>query len=84
VDLNVSISNDLVEYIESELSIGRFASSSDIVAAALRLLQSQDQAIDSELARLQIAWEEGIGSGDFQPLDFTDLKAEGRRMLARE
>lgn len=82
MDLSVSVSSDLIRYIENEVNSGRFTSSSDIVEAALRLLQAQGKDVEGTLESLQAAWTEGMESGDFQPLDFSELKAEGRRWLA--
>lgn len=84
MDLSVSLPKDLVDFIESELDSGRFASSSEVIGAALRLLEAQSNGIEADLDRLQKAWNEGMISGDFQPLDFTALKAEGRRSLKAE
>jgi antitoxin ParD1/3/4 len=84
VDLNVSLPNELIQYIESELDSGRFSSSSEVIGAALRLLEAQNNEIDADLEHLRAAWDEGMGSGDFRPLDLAALKAEGRQSLKAE
>ena len=78
MDVSVSLTPDLVELIEAKVASGRYASTSEVVREALRLLERADRHDAEELLRLREAWEEGVASGDAGPLDFAALKAEAR------
>lgn len=79
--LNVSLPKELLDYIDGEVDAGRFASPSELIDAAVRLLEMQDRRIDEDLDRLRSAWQKGVESEDFQPLDLDTIKSEGRRKL---
>ena len=61
---------------------GRYASSSEVVREALRLMESVERREAEKLGFLRKAWQEGIGSGDAGELDFAALKQEARARLA--
>ena len=81
MDVSVPLAPELVELIEAKVATGRYASASEVVREALRLLEGADQREADGPQRLREAWEEGVGSGDAGPLDFTALKAEARGHL---
>lgn len=81
MDIHVSLTDDLAEFVKSKMASGRYRSSSEVVQEALRLLEEQDHASD-DLDRLKKAWDEGVESGDYRPLDLNALKAEGRSRRA--
>jgi len=80
-NLNVSLTDELVSYVKTKVESGRYASSSEVVREALRLMEKHDQAEGERLRFLQQAWQDGIESGDFRPLDAEAVKAEGRKRL---
>jgi antitoxin ParD1/3/4 len=82
MNISVSLSKELLEFVESKVTSGEYASSSDVVSTALQLLETQDRADSLDLDYLRKAWEEGIESGDYQPLDLDEIKREGRALLA--
>ena len=73
----------LVELIKAKVASGRYASTSEAVREALRMLERADRREGEELRRLREAWEEGVASGDAGPLDFAALKAEARERSPR-
>ncbi|CDN54970.1 Putative addiction module antidote protein, CC2985 family [Neorhizobium galegae bv. officinalis bv. officinalis str. HAMBI 1141] len=81
MDIHVSLTDDLAEFVKSKVESGHYRSSSEVVEEALRLLEEQDHAADN-LTRLKIAWSEGVESGDYRPLDLKAIKAEGRSRRA--
>lgn len=85
MNISVSLTPELVDLIKAKVASGRYASSSEVVSEALRLLERADQREAEEARLLRGAWEEGVASGDAGPLDFGALKAEarGRRRPAR-
>ena len=63
------------EFIEAKVASGRYASASDVVSDALRLLEQDDAA---KLKWLQEAYRIGIESGDGGELDIEVVIAEAR------
>jgi antitoxin ParD1/3/4 len=63
-------------FVDERVASGRDADASDVVRAALRLLE--------EHQRLAVARREGEASGEPRPLDFEQLKIEGRHRLDAE
>ena len=82
MNISISLTPELVGMIKAKVESGRYTSTSEVVREALRLLERADERDADERARLRQAWAEGIESGDAGPLDFADLKAEGRRRWA--
>jgi antitoxin ParD1/3/4 len=82
MNINVSLTDELARFIDAQVASGRYASSSDVVQEALRLMERLDRAEIEKLEWLQNAWREGIESGDAGEIDFSELKQEARRRLA--
>lgn len=80
MNMNVSLTEELVRFVKAKVETGRYTSSSEVVREALRLLEKHEQAED--LALLRRAWQEGIDSGDAGEIDFDALKREARARLA--
>ena len=81
MNLNVSLTDELVRFVRTKVETGRYASSSEVVREALRLLERQDQDEAERRAWLQQAWRDGISSGDFQEIDFGKFRREMRDKL---
>ncbi len=82
MNLNVSLPDELARFVEAKVESGRYASSSEVVRDALRLLEEQDHRQADEVRRLRQAWRDGMASGDFRPLDLEAVRVEGRRRAA--
>jgi len=82
MDLTVSLPDELASYIKKKIDSGDYRSSSDVVSEALRLLEEHDSAKARDIERLRDAWQEGMKSGDFSPLDIEAVKTEGHRRFA--
>ena len=82
MNIKVSLTDELANFIDAQVASGRYASSSEVVQEALRLMESLDRAEIEKLHWLQNAWREGLDSGDAGEIDFGDLKQEARRRLA--
>lgn len=74
---SVSLGDHFTQFIDQQVSTGRYGSASDVVRAGLRLLE-EDEA---KLAALRQALIEGEESGDAEPFDFDEFIA---RMKARK
>ena len=85
MNMNVSLTDELVDFVKAKVAAGRYSSSSEVVREALRLMEKVERQEAEKLALLRAAWKEGIDSGDFGELDFAALKQEARaRLAARE
>jgi antitoxin ParD1/3/4 len=82
MNTNVSLTDELAKFVDAQVATGRYASSSEVVEEALRLMERLDRAEAERLHWLQNAWREGIDSGDAGEIDFAELKQEARRRLA--
>lgn len=81
MNLNVSLTDELVRFVKTKVETGRYTSSSEVVREALRLLEKHDHEEAEKRRWLQQAWKEGVESSDFAPLDVAAVKAEGRKRL---
>jgi len=80
MNMNVSLTDELGEFVKAKLSSGRYTSASEVVREALQLMQQTEAA---RLAFLQTAWAEGQASGDAGAADFSSIKEESRASPAR-
>jgi len=80
--MNVSLPVDMVEFVENEVRNGGFASSSEVVRDALRLLQ-HDKALELEklaiLSREINIGLEAAAAGRFSKKSVQDIADEVRR-----
>lgn len=82
MNMNVSLTDELANFVKAKVSAGRYTSSSEVVREALRLMEKVEQQEAEKLSYLREAWQEGIDSGDAGELDFKALKQEARARLA--
>ncbi|HMN72578.1 MAG TPA: type II toxin-antitoxin system ParD family antitoxin [Rhodoblastus sp.] len=82
MNMNVSLTDELAQFVREKVETGRYASSSEVVREALRLLEKQDAEEAERLKWLQQAWSEGVESDKFAPLDRAGVREAGRRRLA--
>lgn len=78
MNMNVSLTDELHEFVKAKVESGRYTSASEVVREALRIMEQTDEA---RLADLRKAWAEGEASGDTGPADFASIKAKGRELL---
>lgn len=78
--MNVSLTPHLEEFVKQKVESGRYTSASEVVREALRLLEERDRQLDALRREIQ----KGLDSGPAVPMDFDDIKAEGRRILAEQ
>jgi antitoxin ParD1/3/4 len=78
MNMNVSLTDELSDYVKAKVSSGRYTSASEVVREALRIMEQTEEA---RLAFLRKAWAAGQASGDAGPADFADIKAQGRALL---
>jgi antitoxin ParD1/3/4 len=78
MNMNVSLPEELANFVKDKVSTGRYGSSSEVVREALRLMEKTERQEAEKLAALREAWKEGVDSGDAGELDFAALKKEAR------
>jgi antitoxin ParD1/3/4 len=78
MNMNVSLTDELGEFVKSRVATGRYTSASEVVREALRLMERHEQAEAAKLQWLQQAYREGVSSGDAGEIGFAALKAEAR------
>ncbi|WP_407159830.1 type II toxin-antitoxin system ParD family antitoxin [Bradyrhizobium sp. STM 3557] len=76
MNVNVSLTDELNDFVQAQVSSGRYGSADEVVREALRLLE---EAEASRLAFLRAAWAEGQASEDAGPLDGSSIKEQARR-----
>ena len=76
MNVNVSLTDELNDFVQAQVSSGRYGSADEVVREALRLME---EAEASRLTFLRTAWAEGQASGDAGPLDGSSIKEQARR-----
>jgi len=82
MNMNVSLPEELANFVKDKVSTGRYGSASEVVREALRLMERTEQQEADKLALLRQAWREGAESGDAGDIDLTALKAQARARFA--
>ena len=70
---SITVDEDLASFVRQQVDRGLYASESEVVEDALRLLKESDEA---SLEELRSAIEEGEASGEPQPFDSDEFLAE--------
>ena len=83
MNMDVSLTDELEEFVKAKVSSGRYASASEVVREALHLMEQREKTVEARLDYLREAYAEGKVSGDAGEMDFTTIKAEGRALLAK-
>ena len=78
MNMNVSLTEELAQFVETKVTTGRYTSSSE----ALRLMEEAERHEADRLQSLRAAWKDGVDSGDAGEIDFAALKAEARERRA--
>lgn len=75
---SISLGDHFNQFVEQQVASGRFASTSEVIRAGLRLLEDHE----AKLEKLRELIREGDESGDPAPLDrdkfFAEMHAESR------
>jgi len=85
--MNVSLPQDLLDYVKSQVADGRYSSASEMVRDALRQLRQFEKMREqahAELAReVALGWAD-LDAGRVSDFDPEAIKAAGRERLARK
>ncbi len=80
--LNISLTPHLESLVREKVDSGLYASASEVVREALRLMEEQDRARAIKLEQLRQDIREGLESGDPKPWNPEDVKERGRKRRA--
>ncbi|HET7577385.1 MAG TPA: type II toxin-antitoxin system ParD family antitoxin [Sphingomicrobium sp.] len=72
---SIILSNHFREFAERKVREGRYASTSDVVRAGLRLLETEEEKIEALRREIQ----KGIDSGPPEPFELEEFLAEMHR-----
>ena len=84
--MNISLTAELEEVVDSRVRTGRYTSASEVVREALRLLEERDRLRElrfRELKRDVAAGVAELDQGASTPLDVAKIKAGGRKLLRK-
>jgi antitoxin ParD1/3/4 len=81
--VNVSLTPELEKYISEKVASGLYHSASEVMREGLRLLKDQDALREIRLNGLRQQIQEGIDSGESQPLNIEDVMDRGRNRHAQ-
>jgi antitoxin ParD1/3/4 len=82
--LSIALTPEMAAAVRHVVASGEYASASEVIREALRLWKAHQAAREREVEELRRIWREGLESGPATPLDFAEIKAQGRSVLARE
>ena len=80
--ISIALTSEQITALKAVVDAGEYATTSEIVREAIRDWQLKRKLQQEDLKRLRQLWDEGLASGPAAPLDFNDLRREGRRRLA--
>ncbi len=80
--MNVNLTPQLEDMVRRKVASGLYASASEVIREALRLMETQDRARAARFQQLQQDICEGLNSGEPTPWDPEEIKQEGRRRRA--
>jgi antitoxin ParD1/3/4 len=81
--VSVALTSEQIATLRAAVDAGEYATTSEIVREAVRDWQLKRKHQREDLRTLRRLWDEGKASGPAQPLDFGELRREGRRLLAK-
>ena len=79
--VSVALTSEQIAALKAAIETGEYATTSEIVREAIRDWQFKRELRQEDLKRLRQLWDQGIGSGPAAPLDFDELRREGRQRL---
>lgn len=78
--MNVNLTPQLEEIVRAKVNSGMYASASEVVREALRLMDEQDRLRHVTLDDVRGEVRKGLDSGNSEPWDASALKAKARRV----
>ena len=79
--MNVNLTPQLEQLVREKVSSGRYASASEVVREALRLMEEHDRLRAMKLEQLRRDIREGLESGPATSWNVEEMKRDGRKQL---
>ena len=80
--MNINLTPHLEEIVRNKVTSGLYASASEVIREALRLMEEHDRARAIKLEQLRQDIRDGLGSGEPTPWNPNKIKQEGRKRRA--
>lgn len=77
--MNVSLPDEMKEWVEAQVQTGRFSNSSDVVRDLIRRRQEADDRKRLAIAELNAEIEKGLASGPGEPWDLDEFLSRMHR-----
>jgi antitoxin ParD1/3/4 len=81
MNMNVSLTDELANFVKGKVESGRYTSSSEVIREALRLSEKRDETERQKTLWLREAWANGVASGDSADLELDAIKRRGRERI---
>lgn len=81
---NVNLTPELDRFIASRVESGLYANASEVMRAALRLLEQEEREYEEKMAILRAAIQEGLDSGVAEPGVFERVHAYLDELAAQD
>jgi antitoxin ParD1/3/4 len=81
---NVNLTEELDRFVASRVESGLYANASEVMRAALRLLEREEREYEEKMTALRAAIDEGLASGVAEPGVFDRLDAYIEELAAGE
>lgn len=81
--MNVSLTPELEKYVSEKVESGLYHSASEVIREGLRLLKDQDALRKIRLHEVRQQIQEGVNSGESQPLNVEEVIDRGRKRHAQ-
>jgi antitoxin ParD1/3/4 len=73
---NVNLTPDLDQFVSVKVAGGRYANASEVMRAALRLLEREEREQDEKMSALRSAIDRGMASGVAEPGVFSRVRGK--------
>ena len=83
--MQVSLTPELVRFVEEKLKSGDFESADDVIGSALAMWKAQEELSSTDLDELRAQIKVGLDQacrGESTPLDMNAIKEQARRLRA--
>ena len=81
--MNVSLTPELEKYVSEKVESGLYHSASEVIREGLRLLKDQDALRKIRIHEVRQQIQEGVNSGESQPLNVEEVIDRGRKRHAQ-
>ena len=79
---NVNLTNELDRFVFAKIESGRYENASEVIRAALRTLEREEQQYEAKLAALRVAIDQGDASGSARGNPFARVRKTLRLPVA--